>query len=311
MPPVSSKLRRTILAKDRGKTKRGVAKPNKTGKRRGKGGETDLAGALRQQRKKNRMGNRGEDNLHEWCVNYVRTTYPDAVYCGSLAGIPLHSGVAKRMVKKLGYYKDSNDFNLFVRRRGWGYIAFEFKNGRKGVVRPGQRRYLQKLIKQKIYACVIRSRQQFRETVDCYMNGKVPVPSLSTEDEALDCCEMLSGFISRQPDPPRALERLVQKIRGFVAGEGGSGPVLPLQFEEEEEEEGEREERRTESDDGNEIEEIEDEDNDEVEEIEDDGDGRPCRAFSVRTVLQCLDDIPEGENDVEIDDYGEEEGRQE
>jgi hypothetical protein len=262
----------------------------------------------KQRRKKKRIGEREEDRLHEWCVNYVKTTYPDALYCGSLAGIPLSSPIAKNMVKKFGYYKDSNDFNLFVRRRGWGYIAFEFKNGNKGTVRPGQRKYLQRLIKQKIFACVIRTRKQFKETVDCYMSGKIPVPPVDDEKEALDYCEMLSKFVRKQSDPSAMLDHLVQVIRNLVAGNDDgqrNDSTLCLQSEHESSEEkeedylcddlivfdAEEEEAETEAaaEDNcmgnNDSVDIYDEEEKEEEKRQSNG------IFAVDTIFQCLNDL--------------------
>lgn len=107
-------------------------------------------------------------------IQYLRAKYPTALYTIPPNGMKLPMGVAVQL-KASGYVKGSPDIMIFEPRRYWHGLFIEMKapkgeDNAKGVLKPEQKEWLNKLSVRGYCTAVCFGAQEAYQVIDAYFS---------------------------------------------------------------------------------------------------------------------------------------------
>lgn len=109
-----------------------------------------------------------ESDIQEFVVNYLRISYPKALYCASAGGMRTSMRQAIKM-KRTGYVKGVPDLQIFEPRGEYHGLLLEIKT-KKGVASPEQKEWIELLNKRGYKAIICKGTDECMKAIDNYFN---------------------------------------------------------------------------------------------------------------------------------------------
>jgi hypothetical protein len=109
-----------------------------------------------------------ESDIQEFVVNYLRISYPKALYCASAGGMRTSMRQAIKM-KRTGYVKGVPDLQIFEPRGGYHGLLLEIKT-KKGVASLEQKVWRDLLTARGYKAEICKGTDQCIKVIDEYFN---------------------------------------------------------------------------------------------------------------------------------------------
>lgn len=113
----------------------------------------------------------GEAGVQKAVVDYIKYTYPGALYCASAGGVRTSMKQAIKM-KATGYVKGVPDLQIFEPIGNYHGLLIEIKDI-KGVVSKEQKEWIKELNKRGYFATSSKGYDATIKVIDDYFAGKV------------------------------------------------------------------------------------------------------------------------------------------
>jgi len=113
----------------------------------------------------------GEAGVQKAVVDYLKYTYPQALYCASAGGVRTSMKQAIKM-KATGYVKGVPDLQIFEPIRNYHGLLIEIKDI-KGVVSKEQKEWIKELNKRGYFATSSKGFEATIKVIDDYFGGKI------------------------------------------------------------------------------------------------------------------------------------------
>ena len=113
----------------------------------------------------------GEAGVQKAVIDYLKYTYPGALYCASAGGVRTSMKQAIKM-KATGYVKGVPDLQIFEPMGNYHGLLIEIKDI-KGVVSKEQKEWISQLNKRGYYATYSRGFDATIKVIDDYFKGTI------------------------------------------------------------------------------------------------------------------------------------------
>jgi hypothetical protein len=113
----------------------------------------------------------GEAGVQKSVIDYLKYTYPQALYCASAGGVRTSMKQAIKM-KATGYVKGVPDLQIFEPIRNYHGLLIEIKDI-KGVVSKEQKEWIKELNKRGYYATYSKGFEATIKVIDDYFKGEI------------------------------------------------------------------------------------------------------------------------------------------
>jgi len=113
----------------------------------------------------------GEAGVQKAVIDYLKYTYPQALYCASAGGVRTSMKQAIKM-KATGYVKGVPDLQIFEPMGNYHGLLIEIKDI-KGVVSKEQKEWIKLLNERGYYATYSRGFESTIKVIDDYFKGEI------------------------------------------------------------------------------------------------------------------------------------------
>jgi hypothetical protein len=113
----------------------------------------------------------GEAGVQKAVIDYLKYTYPGALYCASAGGVRTSMKQAIKM-KATGYVKGVPDLQIFEPMGNYHGLLIEIKDI-KGVVSKEQKEWIKELNKRGYYATSSKGYEATIQVINDYFAGKI------------------------------------------------------------------------------------------------------------------------------------------
>jgi hypothetical protein len=113
----------------------------------------------------------GEAGVQKAVIDYLKYTYPGALYCASAGGVRTSMKQAIKM-KATGYVKGVPDLQIFEPMGNYHGLLIEIKDI-KGVVSKEQKEWIKELNKRGYYATSSKGYEATIQVINDYFEGKI------------------------------------------------------------------------------------------------------------------------------------------
>ena len=113
----------------------------------------------------------GEAGVQKAVIDYLKYTYPQALYCASAGGVRTSMKQAIKM-KATGYVKGVPDLQIFEPMNNYHGLLIEIKDI-KGVVSKEQKEWIKELNKRGYFATYSRGFEATIKVIDDYFKGTI------------------------------------------------------------------------------------------------------------------------------------------
>jgi len=113
----------------------------------------------------------GEAGVQKSVIDYLKYTYPQALYCASAGGVRTSMKQAIKM-KATGYVKGVPDLQIFEPMGNYHGLLIEIKDI-KGVVSKEQKEWIKELNERGYYATYSRGFESTIKVIDDYFKGEI------------------------------------------------------------------------------------------------------------------------------------------
>jgi hypothetical protein len=113
----------------------------------------------------------GEAGVQKAVIDYLKYTYPQALYCASAGGVRTSMKQAIKM-KATGYVKGVPDLQIFEPMGKYHGLLIEIKDI-KGVVSKEQKEWIKELNERGYYATYSRGFESTIKVIDDYFKGEI------------------------------------------------------------------------------------------------------------------------------------------
>jgi len=113
----------------------------------------------------------GEAGVQKAVIDYLKYTYPSALYCASAGGVRTSMKQAIKM-KATGYVKGVPDLQIFEPMGNYHGLLIEIKDI-KGVVSKEQKQWIKELNERGYYATYCKGFESTIKVIDDYFKGKI------------------------------------------------------------------------------------------------------------------------------------------
>ena len=105
-------------------------------------------------------------------VNWLKSNFPEILYCASAGGMRTSLSVAKKM-KASGYRRGFPDLGIFHPTNNHNSLFIELKANKKCYASAEQKEWIEALNKRGFYACVCKGFEETIETITAYLNEEL------------------------------------------------------------------------------------------------------------------------------------------
>lgn len=113
----------------------------------------------------------GEAGVQKAVIDYLKYTYPQALYCASAGGVRTSMKQAIKM-KATGYVKGVPDLQIFEPMGNYHGLLIEIKDI-KGVVSKEQKEWIKELNERGYYATYSKGYEATIQVINDYFEGKI------------------------------------------------------------------------------------------------------------------------------------------
>ena len=113
----------------------------------------------------------GEAGVQKAVIDYIKYTYPGALYCASAGGVRTSMKQAIKM-KATGYVKGVPDLQIFEPVGNYHGLLIEIKD-LKGVVSKEQKEWIKKLNDRGYFATYSKGYEATIKVIDDYLKGQI------------------------------------------------------------------------------------------------------------------------------------------